>query len=239
MAPLAGASAGPVVGPTGGTTAVATASLQSSKPRGGQAVCRTLGVVSYEAAWAAMQTFTTQRQPGTPDELWLLEHPPVYTYGVAGRDAHLPRTDRGIPVLKVDRGGQVTYHGPGQLVVYVLWNLTRGGLSVRQTVRRLEAAVIALLAGYGVGAQGREDAPGVYVDGAKIASLGLKIRKGCSYHGLSLNVDLDLTPFDCIDPCGFPALRVTRMRDVGIDADRAGIGQRLLEHVLREMESPL
>lgn len=185
-----------------------------------------------------MQAFTAARTPLSADELWLLEHPPIYTYGVAGRAMHLPRTQTLIPVLKVDRGGQVTYHGPGQLIVYVLWDLTRAALSVRQTVRRLERAVIALLARHGVHARGREDAPGVYVDDAKVASLGLKIRRGCCYHGLSLNVDLDLTPFDCIDPCGFPALRVTRLRDLGVAAEKTEIGEQLLDEVLRAMESP-
>lgn len=201
-------------------------------------VVRRLGLTPYEAAWSAMQSFTATRDAATPDELWLLEHPPIFTYGVAGRQAHLPRTASDIPVLKVDRGGQVTYHGPGQLIVYVLWNLTRQGLNVRQTVRRLERAVIALLAGYGIDAHGREDAPGVYVADAKIASLGLKIRKGCSYHGLSFNYDLDLTPFSLIDPCGYPALRVTRLCDLGVTTGKAQVAGRLLEHVLGEMESP-
>lgn len=221
-----------------------TATAPATVRRGGTtvskptALCRRLGLVPYEPTWSAMQSFTAARDATTADELWLLEHPPIFTYGVAGRAAHLPRSDVGIPLLKVDRGGQVTYHGPGQLIVYVLWNLTRDGLNVRQTVRRLERAVIALLARHDVTARGREDAPGVYVDDAKIASLGLKIRKGCSYHGLALNVDLDLTPFSLIDPCGFPALRVTRLRDLGITVDRTTLGEQLLECVLQEMEAP-
>lgn len=211
------------------------ATRRSARP---PACVRRLGLMPYDAAWSAMQSFTAARDTDTADELWLLEHPPIYTTGVAGRAAHLPRTDLGIPVLKVDRGGQVTYHGPGQLITYVLWDLARAGLSVRQTVRRLERAVIALLADYHVEAHGRDDAPGVYVQDAKVASLGLKIRKGCCYHGLSLNVDMDLTPFNHIDPCGFPALRVTRLRDLGIDAGKIEIGERLLEQVLHAMESP-
>lgn len=201
-------------------------------------LCRRLGLVPYEPTWSAMQTFTAEREATTPNELWLLEHPPIFTYGVAGRAAHLPRAQVGVPLLKVDRGGQVTYHGPGQLIVYVLWNLARDGLNVRQTVRRLERAVITLLARHGVAAHAREDAPGVYVEDAKIASLGLKIRKGCCYHGLALNVDLDLAPFSLIDPCGFPALRVTRLRDLGITVDRTTLGEQLLECVLQEMETP-
>ncbi len=198
-------------------------------------VIRRLGSVGYEPTWRAMQGFTASRDEVTPNELWLLEHPSVYTYGVAGRAVHLPRVASAIPVLKVDRGGQVTYHGPGQRVVYVLWNLVRDGLSVRQMVRKLENAVIGLLGDYAIAARGREDAPGVYVDGAKIAALGLKIRKGCSYHGLALNVDMDLTPFSHIDPCGFPALPVTQIRDLGIETSQAEIGEQLLEHVLHQL----
>lgn len=182
-----------------------------------------------------MQEFTANRDKFTPNELWLLEHEPVYTYGVAGRGEHLPHVDSAIPVLKADRGGQVTYHGPGQWVVYVLWDMTRDGLTVRKMVRKLESAVIGLLGDYAITARGREDAPGVYVEGAKIASLGLKIRKGCSYHGLALNVDMDLTPFSHIDPCGIPALPVTQMRDLGIQTAKAKIGQQLLKHVLHQL----
>ena len=184
-----------------------------------------------------MQQFTAMRDETTANELWLLQHAPIYTYGVAGREAHLPKIESSIPILKVDRGGQVTYHGPGQWVVYVLWNLARAGLTVKQTVRRLENAVVNLLADYGVAANGRDDAPGVYVNGAKIAALGLKIRKGCSYHGLSLNVDMDLKPFSQIDPCGYPALKVTQFRDLGVEFDMATVGGQLLEHVLHQMES--
>ncbi len=200
-------------------------------PPAAQAVIRDLGLAEYEPTWRAMQAFTANRDEYTANELWLLEHLPIYTYGVAGREAHLPRIASDIPVLKVDRGGQVTYHGPGQLVVYVLWNLARDGLSVRQTVRKLENSVIGLLRDYGVLASGREDAPGVYVKAAKVASLALRIRKGCSYHGLALNVDMDLTPFAHIDPCGYPSLPVTQLRDLGIADSKTDIGEQLLHHV--------
>lgn len=179
-------------------------------------VVRELGTVDYATTWQAMQRFTRERTPDTADEIWLLQHPPIYTYGVAGRAAHLPRADDGIPLLKVDRGGQVTYHGPGQLIAYVLVDLQRRGLRVRGLVRLLEQAVIDLLAEFGIAASGREDAPGVYVQGAKIAALGLRIRRGCSYHGLSLNVDMDLAPFRQIDPCGYPDLAVTQLRDLAV-----------------------
>jgi lipoyl(octanoyl) transferase len=182
-----------------------------------------------------MQAFTAARDGATPNEIWLLEHPSIYTYGVAGREQHLPKSAGDIPVLKVDRGGQVTYHGPGQLVVYLLWDLTRDQLSVRQIVRKLENAVIGLLEEFGVRAAAREDAPGVYVEGAKIAALGLKIRRGCSYHGLALNVDMDLAPFARIDPCGFPALPVTQVRDLGIAAGKERIGEGLLRHLLNQL----
>ncbi len=182
-----------------------------------------------------MQEFTANREQFTPNELWLLEHEPVYTYGVAGRAEHLPRMASVIPLRKADRGGQVTYHGPGQWVVYVLWDLARDELSVRKMVRKLEDAVIGLLGDYAITARGREDAPGVYVEGAKIASLGLKIRKGCSYHGLALNVDMDLEPFTHIDPCGIPELPVTQMCDLGIQTAKAVIGEQLLEHVLHQL----
>ncbi len=178
-----------------------------------------------------MRAFTDSRAPNAPDEIWLTEHPPIYTLGLAGRREHL-RRDNGIPVLKVDRGGQVTYHGPGQLVAYLLIDIRRRHLGVRQFVRAIEAAVIQLLDSYGVAASARNGAPGVYVqqrDGeAKIAALGLKVRNGRSYHGLALNIDMDLAPFADIDPCGYRGLAVTRLRDVGIDAPRAEIESRLV-----------
>ncbi|MGH8314723.1 MAG: lipoyl(octanoyl) transferase LipB [Steroidobacterales bacterium] len=187
---------------------------------------RSLGRTDYVATWRAMQAFTAERTPEAPDEIWLTEHPSIYTLGLAGRREHLLR-DNGIPVLKVDRGGQVTYHGPGQLVAYLLIDLRRRRLGVRTLVRAIEAGVVQLLDSYGVAAAGRADAPGVYVrcgDGsAKIAALGLKIRNGCSYHGLALNFDMDLAPFADIDPCGYRGLAVTQLRDVGVDAPRTEI----------------
>ena len=162
-----------------------------------------------------MRDFTNARDAATPDELWLLQHPAIYTLGQAGRLEHL--LDAGhIPVLKVDRGGQVTYHGPGQLIAYLLLDLKRAGLGVKGLVNLLETAVIEVLATQGVFAQARPDAPGVYVEGAKIASLGLRVRRHCSYHGLALNVDLDLEPFSRINPCGYPGLAVTRLVDLGV-----------------------
>ena len=185
-------------------------------------VIRRLGRADYGETWRGMQAFTVARNADTADELWYVEHPPVYTLGVAARPEHLPRSDNGIPVVKTDRGGQITYHGPGQIVVYTLLDLRRRNLGVRALVRKLEQAVIDLLHGYRIEAQGRDDAPGVYVTGAKIAALGLRVRAGCCYHGLSLNVDMDLTPFNTINPCGHPALAVTQLRDQGI-LDPVGI----------------
>lgn len=196
---------------------------------------RRLGRVEYEAAWHAMRDFTAQRGGDTTDELWLAEHSPVYTLGVAGRSAHLPRVDNGIPVIKVDRGGQITYHGPGQVVAYLLLDMKRRGLSVRPLVRMMERAVIDLLAAYGITAEGRTEAPGVYVKGAKIAALGLRIRNGCCYHGLAFNVDMDLSPFHAIDPCGYSGLAVTQARDLGITDSPELLGGKLVDHLLREL----
>ena len=187
------------------------------------------GLVPYAPAWERMRDFTLARTASTPDELWLVEHPPVYTVGIAGRPEHWPRTDNGIPVVRTDRGGQITYHGPGQLVAYLLLDLRRRGLTIRPLVRLMEQAVIDLLAGYGIAAHGRAQAPGVYVGAAKIAALGLRIKNGCCYHGLALNVDVDLAPFLAINPCGYPGLEVTRTRDLGITDTRAQIGDRLIE----------
>jgi lipoyl(octanoyl) transferase len=196
---------------------------------------RRLGRVDYEPTWRAMQAFTTARAAGAADELWLLEHPPVYTLGVAGRAEHLPRVANGIPVVKTDRGGQITYHGPGQVVLYTLLDLRRRGLAVRPLVRLLESSVIDLLAGYGVAAAARVDAPGVYVAGAKIAALGLRIRDGCCYHGLALNVDMDLAAFHAIDPCGYPGLAVTQARDLGITDSLEHVGEKLVRSVLSRL----
>lgn len=179
------------------------------------AIVRTLGRVEYEPTWRAMQDFTARRDADTPDELWLLEHPPVYTQGQAGRPEHLIASTE-IPVVPIDRGGQITYHGPGQVVVYVLVDLRRRGYGIRELVQRMEQAVIDVLAAHGVAAQRREGAPGVYVDGAKIAALGLRVRHGCTYHGLAFNVDMDLAPFAAINPCGYPGMAVTQCRDLGL-----------------------
>ena len=180
---------------------------------------RTPGRTEYVPTWRAMQAFTAARTADTPDEIWLTEHPPVYTLGLAGRREHLLR-DNGIPTVKVDRGGQVTYHGPGQLVVYLLCDLRRRKLGIRAMVRSIEAAVIEWLASQGLSAYGKPTAPGVYVAAgrgeAKIAALGLRVRNGCTYHGLSLNVAMDLAPFADIDPCGYPGLAVTQLADLGV-----------------------
>ena len=197
---------------------------------------RKLGLADYAPTWQAMREFTLQRTAATPDELWLLQHPPVYTLGIAARAQHLPRFDNGIPVVKTDRGGQITYHGPGQPVVYLLLDMTRRGLSVRPLVRLMENAVIDLLAEYGVAASGRVDAPGVYAGNAKVAALGLRIRNGCCYHGVALNADMDLSPFRAIDPCGYPGLDVTQARDLGIADTPDLLGKKLIEHLLKRLE---
>jgi lipoyl(octanoyl) transferase len=190
-------------------------------------VTRELGRTDYEACWRAMQAFTDARSAETPDEIWLTEHAPIYTLGLAGRREHLLR-DNGIPVLKVDRGGQVTYHGPGQLVAYTLLDIRRAGLGVRDTVRRLEGAVTAWLDSHGIAAYGKPSAPGVYVRTggaeAKIAAIGLRVRHGCTYHGLAVNVAMDLSPFSDINPCGYAGLAVTQLADFGVarTVERAG-----------------
>jgi lipoyl(octanoyl) transferase len=181
-----------------------------------------------------MQAFTAGRDAATPDEIWLLEHPPIFTLGQAGKHEHL-LADIGIPVVPIDRGGQVTYHGPGQVVAYLLIDLRRRGYGVRELVRRMEQAIIDLLGEYAIAAERREGAPGVYVAGAKIAALGLRVKGGCSYHGLSLNVDLDLAPFAAINPCGYPGLAVTRMRDLGVTATSEAIAETLARHLLQAL----
>ena len=190
-----------------------------------------LGCVDYEPTWHAMRDFTARRADDTPNELWVLQHPPVYTLGIAARAQHLPRLANGIPIVKTDRGGQITYHGPGQLVIYLLLDMQRRGLTVRPLVRLMENAVIDLLAEYAVAARGRTDAPGVYVGDAKIAALGLRIRNGCCYHGLALNVDMDLSPFRAIDPCGYPGLSVTQTHSLGITETADLLGDKLINHL--------
>lgn len=203
-------------------------------------IVRTLGRADYAPTFAAMQEFTAARDADTPDELWICEHPPVFTQGLSGRPEHL-LSDIGIPVVQIDRGGQITYHGPGQAVVYVLLDLRRRGLMVRELVHRLEQAVIDLLAGHRIAAARREGAPGVYVGDAKIAALGLRIRHGCSYHGVSLNVDMDLAPFAAINPCGYPGLQVTQLRDhlpnASAKDDTERVGRALATHLARQLET--
>jgi lipoyl(octanoyl) transferase len=184
-----------------------------------------------------MRGFTAARTAATPDELWLLQHHPIYTYGVAGRREHLPRAANGIAVLKVDRGGQITYHGPGQIVLYVLLDLRRRGATVRELVWGLEQAVLDLLARHGVRARRWPGAPGVYVGEEKIAALGLRISRGCSYHGLSMNVDGSLDPFRAIDPCGYPGLAVTRTCDLGVGASAEMLGEELVEMVRQQLST--
>jgi lipoyl(octanoyl) transferase len=196
---------------------------------------RRLGRIEYETTWRDMRSFSLDRSADTRDELWLLEHPPVYTLGIAGRPEHLPRAANAIPVIKTDRGGQVTYHGPGQIVAYLLLDLRRRGLTVRPLVRLMERCVIDLLAAYGIAAAGRIEAPGVYVDGAKIAALGLRVRNGCCYHGLAFNVDMDLSPFRSIDPCGYPGLAVTQARDLGIRDSMEVLGEKLSRRLVQAL----
>ena len=201
-------------------------------------VLRELGLVDYEPTLAAMQQFTDTRTPDTPDELWLLQHPPVFTQGQAGKAEHV-LAPGDIPVIQVDRGGQVTYHGPGQWVLYLLVDLRRHHLGVRDLVDLIEHSVQQLLQRYGISAAAQSGAPGVYVAGHKIASLGLRVRRGCSYHGLSLNVDLDLEPFQRINPCGFKDLQVTSMRQLlpGADFDMDSVGRALLSVVADNLRS--
>lgn len=189
------------------------------------------GIAEYEPTWHAMRNFTTRRKAETRDEIWLLQHPPTYTQGQAGLPEHLLNAKH-IPVVQIDRGGQITYHGPGQIVAYLLLDLRRWKINVRELVRLMEQAVIDILADYNITASGRIDAPGVYVGDAKIAALGLKIKHGCCYHGLALNIDMDLTPYDFINPCGYKGLRVTQLKDFGISATVEQIEQRLAQNLI-------
>ena len=194
---------------------------------------RRLGRTDYEETWRAMREFTAARDLGTADEIWLTEHAPIYTLGVAGRSEHLPRTANGIPVLRVDRGGQITYHGPGQLIAYLLIDLRRRQLGIRPLVRIMERAVVDWLGERHIVASGRADAPGVYVSGAKIAALGLRVSGGRCYHGLAVNIDMDLTPFHVIDPCGYSGLQVVTARELGISDSSAAAGEAIVGHLLR------
>lgn len=196
---------------------------------------RRLGRTEFENACQAMQNFTASRTPDTPDELWLTEHPPVYSLGLNRRQVRLPQR-HDIPTILTDRGGKITYHGPGQVIIYIMADLARLKLNIRTLVSLLENTVIELLAAYGVQATAKKDAPGVYVqldDGeeAKIASLGLRVKNNCCYHGLSLNVDMDLSPFSAIDPCGYAGLKVTQTKNLGIAADTRTISEQLLERL--------
>ena len=243
-------------------------------------IIRQLGRVDYQAAWDQMRAFTDARTPETEDELWVCEHAPVFTQGVAGKPEHLLFNPSNIPVIKTDRGGQITYHGPGQAMVYVLFNLKRAGYGVREMVMRIENAVIVLLASHGVEAYGKRDAPGVYVglpstlsrsvlspspasacddwrkgapgvrgEGggdervtlrpeAKIAALGLKVRNGHTYHGLAFNVNMDLTPFSAINPCGYEGLRVTHLHELGVRLSLDAAGIALAEELTRQLSAP-
>jgi len=194
-----------------------------------------LGQVDYAPTFQAMQAFTASRTAETADELWIVEHPPVYTLGQAGKPEHILR-DIGIPLVQIDRGGQVTYHGPGQVVIYLLLDLPRLKIKVRELVTAIEQAVIDLLGNYGVIAERRDGAPGVYVGEAKVAALGLRIRNGCSYHGVSLNVDMDLSPFAAINPCGYPGLQVVQTRDLNIPLTAHEAGEQLSQQLLRQLE---
>jgi lipoyl(octanoyl) transferase len=195
---------------------------------------RFLGLAAYLPTWRAMQQFTDKRTQATRDEIWFLQHPPVFTLGLNGKREHL-LAPGDIPVIDVDRGGQVTYHGPGQLVVYPLIDLRRRGLSVRDLIVALEDAVVDYLATLGIAAAGRRDAPGVYVRGAKLASLGLRVRRGASYHGLALNVALDLEPFRRINVCGYAGLAVTQLSDLGMSVDVDAAARGLAPHLLRQL----
>ncbi|RMO90127.1 Octanoyltransferase [Pseudomonas syringae pv. philadelphi] len=196
---------------------------------------RDLGLIDYETAWHAMQRFTDGRGRDAADEVWLVQHPPVFTQGQSGKPEHLLLPGN-IPVVQVDRGGQVTYHGPGQLVAYLMLDVRRLGFGVRDLVTRIENTLIALLGDYGVTAVAKADAPGVYVNGAKIASLGLRIRNGCSFHGLALNVDMDLEPFRRINPCGYAGLAMTQLSDQAGQIEFSEVSARLRAQLVNHLD---
>ncbi len=197
-------------------------------------IVRHLGLRDYPEVWHDMQRFTDTRTSDTRDEIWLLEHPPVFTLGLNGKPEHI-LTPGDIPVVKCDRGGQVTYHGPGQLIIYLLLDLRRRDLGVKTLVRKIEQAIIDLLQDNGIHGQRREGAPGIYVDDAKIAALGLRIRRGCCYHGLSLNANMDLTPFSHINPCGYAGLKTVQLHDLQPDINVEHIGNALLQQLARQL----
>ena len=198
---------------------------------------RKLGLVAYEPTWRAMQAFNAGRDENTEDQLWLVEHPAVFTLGLAGRPEHV-LDPRGIPVVKTDRGGQVTFHAPGQAVIYTMLDLRRLKVGARELVRRIEQALIDTLSSYGIEAVRREGMPGVYVRDAKIAAIGLRIARGCSYHGVALNTDLDLEPFSRIDPCGYPGLQSTRLADHGVRDNTENVHARLAASLVKCLTPP-
>ncbi len=198
-------------------------------------VIREFGLQPYEPVWHAMQEFTNLRDESTPDEIWFAEHEKVFTLGLNTAPEHLLETGD-IPVIQIDRGGQVTYHGPGQLMIYPLIDLRRAGLGVRDLVTALEQSVVDLAAEYDIDAASRSDAPGVYVDGVKLASVGLRIRRGASFHGMALNVDTDLEPFSRINPCGFKGLEVTSLARLGAESNLNAVRDRLLPHLLAHLK---
>ncbi|NOX77147.1 MAG: lipoyl(octanoyl) transferase LipB [Gammaproteobacteria bacterium] len=208
--------------------------MNLSADSGKSFIVRHLGLRDYPDVWHDMQRFTDTRTPDTRDEIWVLEHPPVFTLGLNGKPEHI--LDPGdIPVVKCDRGGQVTYHGPGQLIIYLLLNLRRRELGVKTLVREIEQAIIDLLQDNGIHGQRREGAPGIYVDDAKIAALGLRVRRGCCYHGLSFNVDMDLEPFSRINPCGFAGLKITQLHDLQPCTDFEHINDALLQQLEQQL----
>jgi lipoyl(octanoyl) transferase len=193
-----------------------------------------LGITDFEATWHAMQKFTATRTADTPDELWLTEHPAVYTLGLNRKNVRLPIRDD-IPLVHTDRGGKITYHGPGQLIIYVLFDIKRNNLNIRKLVSQLENSVIELLDSFGKQAIAKADAPGVYVQEAKIAALGLRIKNNYCYHGLSLNINMDLTPFEAIDPCGYVGLKITQTKELGINANLEKISELLLNILTKNL----
>ncbi len=192
-----------------------------------------MGLSPYEPAVQAMREFTARRGADTADELWLLEHPPVYTLGLAADAAHGPKGGSAIPLVQVERGGEITYHGPGQVVLYTLVDLARRGIRVKQFVAMLEQSIIDLL---GSRAERKPGAPGIYVGGAKVAALGIRVSRGCAFHGIALNVDMDLAPFSAIDPCGYPGLQVTQTRDLGMPEGKEILGRKLAGILIGKLE---
>lgn len=198
-------------------------------------IVRNKGVCCYDEIYKAMSHFTDNRNANTQDEIWCLQHPPIYTLGLNGQRQHI--IDAGdIPVVGTDRGGQITYHGPGQLMVYLLLDIKRKSIRVKDFVNRLEQSVIELLDSYAIEAGRLDGAPGVYVDHKKISALGIRVRRGCSYHGISINVDMDLTPYDGIHSCGYPELEMTQIKDIGINKDLAQVSKDLLPYLLIQMD---